>query len=101
MTSNDSKIRHSFTPTGMVLETIEAHFPDYVDMYMVNRRDKLLEYVFDIPAEIFKANIDNPNFDVTQYTRLLDIDLSTELEPETGIYAWMSPFTHRVFVYLE
>ena len=91
------------TPRDLVFETIKSHFPDYVDMFLVDRRnaDNLVELVCDIPVEVYKANIDNPTFDVTQYTRRIPIDLSKELEPETGIYAWMSPITRRVFVYLE
>jgi hypothetical protein len=68
-------------------------FPDGIDVYLVDSMWIVEEvpgydgYSADVPVNAFYST-------KCQLTLL-------EIEPETGIFAAMSPITHRVYVYLK
>lgn len=80
-----------FSDTQMIAD----HFPDGVDIQKVDEK-AFIEVIYkNVPAEMSEAQMENsPQIETVHTTIVL-----TELEPETGIYAAMSPITHRVYVY--
>jgi hypothetical protein len=80
----------------IVWETIFAKFPDAVDYVMVHDRT-ITEQVWDHtdPKSYMAREDDETDIPViNQQTYHL-----TEVEPETGIYAVMSPVSRRVYIY--
>ena len=64
---------------------IDSHFPDAVDIHMVGS-DNVIEIGPPQPTEKYQIG-----------GVILNLK---EVEPETGIFAAMSPVTHDVYVYL-
>lgn len=76
---------------------IRDHFPDAVDIQKVERMD-FTESVFVAPSVTGWEEADEKTkLEVKEIRTIVELK---ELEPETGIYAGMSPVTHRVYIYV-
>jgi hypothetical protein len=78
------------------LQVIQDHFPDGVDIALVDDRyikEQLCDMVGWLQNKLMDPTQDEPM--VKEVYMTLD-----EIEPETGIYAALSPLTHRVYVYV-
>lgn len=73
-----------------ILKMLQDYFPDMVDFVEINYRETT---EFEWPPENHIA----PNVVDGGDPHIEELVLK-ELEPETGVFAAMSPFTHRVFV---
>jgi hypothetical protein len=80
------------------LDVINDHFPDGVDIFMVDR-PMWIEVCLDANMSIFDY-LDEPDPSRFEPLNKVRLDL-VEIEPETGIYAAMSPVTRRVYVYVS
>jgi hypothetical protein len=72
---------------------IKDHFPDGVEIQEINSFETT---EFEWKPEHYVA----PNVTDGDPDSILELALK-ELEPETGIYATMSPFSHRVYVHKD
>ena len=77
------------SPNNPDLKMMQAYFPDAVDIVFVNR------------TTWYERDSENhPNPYSSYMPPVTELTLN-ELEPETGIYAVMSPVTHRVYVFVD
>lgn len=77
---------------------IRDHFPDAVDIERVQQMD-FTECVYINPPARRKGDVPGSvNVETKEIRTIIELK---ELEPETGIYAGMSPITHRVYVYVD
>lgn len=71
-------------PQAELIEAVRLHFPDAVDVLEVSVRQLTEQSHPLIDSSIQEVQL-----------------VLVELEPETPIYAAMSPHTHRVYVYFD
>lgn len=74
----------------IIFEMLQDHFPDGVSVIRADCRE-----VSEIQIEASPEEADTP---LVLGVHPLTL---TEVEPETGIYAVMSPHSHNVYVYIN
>jgi hypothetical protein len=83
-------------PNSDDLKMILDHFPDGVDVMLIPAKETT-EFEFNPDKYISPNVVDARGEDFDHVTELQ----LKELEPETGIYAAMSPVTNRIYVYVD
>lgn len=73
-----------------IFEMLQDHFPDGVSIIRADCREVQEFKIWELPEE------DDTPLVVGVHQLTL-----TEVEPETGIYAVMSPHSHNVYVYID
>ena len=80
-------------------QAIMEHFPDGVDVIIAPSME-VEEVIGPDPIEFDWRR--EKEIDPSQLVPIKKLKLYlTEIEPETGVYAAMSPITHRVYLYID
>lgn len=94
----------SSTARENIWKMLLDHFPDGVDVVQVDPLRGMFSDVngFEVTEEIYEG-VPPPVIvgqdNAAPYSEV--VFHLVELEPETGIYAGMSPITHSVYVYID